>query len=82
MSGVRVDQQDALLKREPFDFSTLCFTVKLVTSEDGCYSDRENPGLRDSFGDEYDSDGEMDSEDEDQTDEDPWLKVGVCAVFR
>jgi len=54
-----------------FDFSTLRFVVKLVTSESGCYHDCENQ--RDPFDVGYDSD-----EDEDgvlDEDDDPWLKI-------
>jgi hypothetical protein len=84
MSGQAADQQNSSPKGEPFDFSTLRFVVKLVTSADGCYRDRKNPGRRDYFGGDYDSEEEDDREEEDDMldeDDDPWLKVGICAVL-
>ena len=79
MSGIDVvDQKDGPPKQEPFDFSTLRFVVKLVTSADGCYHDRENSGLNSHFDGGFDSDEEDDMLEED---EDPWLKVSISTIF-
>jgi len=74
MSGIEI--LDGAPKKEPFDFSTLRFIVKLVTSASGCYFDPKKAG-RDS-----DFDGRYRSEEEDmlEEDDDPWLKVGTSMV--
>ncbi|KIM76484.1 hypothetical protein PILCRDRAFT_797376 [Piloderma croceum F 1598] len=63
-------EKDGAPKREPFDFSRLCFIVHLVTSADGHYHGNKNLGPDIDFDNRYDS-----KEDELEEDDDPWLKI-------